>query len=127
MRAARTYPPSISRACCSKAGRALHAAAWDEGVVDYVQLYVAPDALGPAGVRLFDGHDVSLSSLIEPKIEVARARYTHRRLCSPASLKLSAQSSELHSRRRRIPHAHPDAARRRAVRRATAWPSTASA
>jgi diaminohydroxyphosphoribosylaminopyrimidine deaminase / 5-amino-6-(5-phosphoribosylamino)uracil reductase len=51
-------------------GAVLHAAAWDEGVVDYVQLYVAPAALGPAGVRLFDGYDLSLSSLIDPKIEV---------------------------------------------------------
>ncbi len=51
-------------------GAVLHAAAWDEGVVDYVQLYVAPTALGPAGVRLFDGYDLSLSSLIDSKIEV---------------------------------------------------------
>ena len=51
-------------------GAVLHASAWDEGVVDYVQLYVAPNALGPAGVRLFDGYDVSLSSLIDPKIEL---------------------------------------------------------
>ena len=50
-------------------GAAIHAAAWDEGLVDYVQLYVAPTTLGPAGVRLFDGYDVSLSSLIDPKVE----------------------------------------------------------
>ena len=30
-------------------GAALHAAAWDEGVVDYVQLYVAPVSLGAGG------------------------------------------------------------------------------
>jgi diaminohydroxyphosphoribosylaminopyrimidine deaminase/5-amino-6-(5-phosphoribosylamino)uracil reductase len=51
-------------------GAVLHGSAWDEGVVDYVQLYVAPNALGPAGVRLFDGRDVSLSSLIDAKIEL---------------------------------------------------------
>jgi len=51
-------------------GASVHAAAWDEGVVDYVQLFVAPAALGPAGVRLFEGHDVALSSLIEPRIEI---------------------------------------------------------
>jgi diaminohydroxyphosphoribosylaminopyrimidine deaminase/5-amino-6-(5-phosphoribosylamino)uracil reductase len=51
-------------------GAAVHAAACDEDVVDYVQLFVAPAALGPAGVRLFDGYDVALSSLIDPKIEV---------------------------------------------------------
>ena len=51
-------------------GAAVHAAAWDENVVDYVQLFVAPAALGPAGVRLFDGYDSALSSLVEPKIEL---------------------------------------------------------
>jgi diaminohydroxyphosphoribosylaminopyrimidine deaminase/5-amino-6-(5-phosphoribosylamino)uracil reductase len=51
-------------------GATLHAAAWDAQVVDYVQLFVAPAALGPAGVRLFDGYDLALSSLIEPKIEI---------------------------------------------------------
>jgi diaminohydroxyphosphoribosylaminopyrimidine deaminase / 5-amino-6-(5-phosphoribosylamino)uracil reductase len=51
-------------------GASVHAAVWDEGVVDYVQLFVAPAALGPAGVRLFEGHDVALSSLIEPRIEI---------------------------------------------------------
>jgi len=51
-------------------GARLHAAAWDAGVVDYVQLYVTPIALGPAGVPLFGGRPWSLSSLIEPRIEV---------------------------------------------------------
>ena len=51
-------------------GAAIHAAAWDEGVVDYVQLYVAPIALGTTGVPLLDGRRWSLSSLIDPKVEV---------------------------------------------------------
>ena len=51
-------------------GASVHAAVWDEGVVDYVQLFVAPAALGPEGVRLFEGYDLALSSLIEPKVEV---------------------------------------------------------
>jgi diaminohydroxyphosphoribosylaminopyrimidine deaminase/5-amino-6-(5-phosphoribosylamino)uracil reductase len=51
-------------------GAALHQAAWDEGVVDYVQLYVTPSALGPAGVPLFNGRPWSMSSLIDPKIEI---------------------------------------------------------
>ncbi len=51
-------------------GAALHAAAWDEGIVDYVQLYVAPVALGLAGVPLFDGRPWSLSSLIDPRVEL---------------------------------------------------------
>jgi diaminohydroxyphosphoribosylaminopyrimidine deaminase/5-amino-6-(5-phosphoribosylamino)uracil reductase len=51
-------------------GASVHAAFWDEGIVDYVQLFVAPAALGPSGVRLFEGHHVALSSLIEPRIEI---------------------------------------------------------
>jgi len=51
-------------------GAQLHAAAWDADVVDYVQLYVTPVALGPAGVPLFGGRPWSLSSLIEPRAEM---------------------------------------------------------
>lgn len=51
-------------------GAAVHAAAWDEGVVDYVQLYVAQVGLGSAGVPLLDGRHWSLSSLINPGVEV---------------------------------------------------------
>lgn len=39
-------------------GAALHAAAWDEGVVDYVRLYVTPRVLGPDGVRFLPGRRV---------------------------------------------------------------------
>jgi diaminohydroxyphosphoribosylaminopyrimidine deaminase/5-amino-6-(5-phosphoribosylamino)uracil reductase len=51
-------------------GARVHAAAWDEGLVDYVQLYVTPVALGPAGVPLFGGRPWSLSSLIDPRVEL---------------------------------------------------------
>jgi len=51
-------------------GAHVHAAAWDAGVVDYVQLFVAPVALGAGGVPLFGGRPWSLSSLIEPKVEL---------------------------------------------------------
>jgi diaminohydroxyphosphoribosylaminopyrimidine deaminase/5-amino-6-(5-phosphoribosylamino)uracil reductase len=51
-------------------GAAIHAAAWNEGVVDYVQLYVTPLALGVAGVPLFNGRPWPLSSLIDPRVEV---------------------------------------------------------
>ena len=51
-------------------GALLHAAFWDAAVVDYVQLFVAPSSLGPGGVPLFEGHDVALSSLVEPRIEI---------------------------------------------------------
>jgi diaminohydroxyphosphoribosylaminopyrimidine deaminase/5-amino-6-(5-phosphoribosylamino)uracil reductase len=51
-------------------GAAVHAAAWDEGVVDYVQLYVTPVALGADGVPLLDGRPWSMGSLIDPRVEV---------------------------------------------------------
>jgi diaminohydroxyphosphoribosylaminopyrimidine deaminase/5-amino-6-(5-phosphoribosylamino)uracil reductase len=51
-------------------GAHVHAAAWDAGVVDYVQLFVAPVALGPEGVPLFGGRPWSMASLIEPRVEL---------------------------------------------------------
>jgi len=51
-------------------GAQIHAAAWDAGVVDYVQLFVTPVALGPEGVPLFGGRPWSMSSLIEPRVEL---------------------------------------------------------
>ena len=51
-------------------GAQLHAAAWDEGLVDYVQLYVAPIALGAGGVPLFGGRPWSPASLIDPRVEI---------------------------------------------------------
>jgi len=51
-------------------GAQIHAAAWDAGLVDYVQLFVAPVALGREGVPLFGGRPWSLSSLIDPRVEL---------------------------------------------------------
>ena len=50
-------------------GAAVHAAAWDAGVVDYVQLYVAPVWLGQDGVPLLEGRDFSPASLVESRVE----------------------------------------------------------
>ena len=50
-------------------GAAIHAAVWDEGVVDYVQLYVAPQALGDRGVPLLDGRAFSPASLVGGHID----------------------------------------------------------
>jgi diaminohydroxyphosphoribosylaminopyrimidine deaminase / 5-amino-6-(5-phosphoribosylamino)uracil reductase len=50
-------------------GATVHAAAWDAGVVDYVQLYVAPVWLGQDGVPLLEGRDFSPASLIERRVE----------------------------------------------------------
>jgi len=50
-------------------GTALHGAAWDAGVVDYVQLYVAPVALGPDGVPLAQ-RAFSTAGLFERNVDV---------------------------------------------------------
>jgi len=50
-------------------GAALHAAAWDEGVVDFVRLYVTPHLLG-AGVPLLDDREFSSAALAERRVEV---------------------------------------------------------
>jgi diaminohydroxyphosphoribosylaminopyrimidine deaminase/5-amino-6-(5-phosphoribosylamino)uracil reductase len=50
-------------------GALVQRAVWDEGLVDYVQLYVAPVWLGHGGVRLLDGCAFSPASLIEPRVE----------------------------------------------------------
>jgi diaminohydroxyphosphoribosylaminopyrimidine deaminase / 5-amino-6-(5-phosphoribosylamino)uracil reductase len=50
-------------------GAAVHAAAWDEDVVDYVHLYVAPIRLGSTGVALLDGRAFTTSELFEQRTE----------------------------------------------------------
>jgi diaminohydroxyphosphoribosylaminopyrimidine deaminase/5-amino-6-(5-phosphoribosylamino)uracil reductase len=50
-------------------GAALHAAVWDAGLVDYVQLYVAPSWLGEAGVRWLDGRAFSTMDLHHRRVE----------------------------------------------------------
>jgi diaminohydroxyphosphoribosylaminopyrimidine deaminase/5-amino-6-(5-phosphoribosylamino)uracil reductase len=50
-------------------GTALHAACWDARVVDYVQLYVAPAALGQAGVPI-EPRAFSTAGLFERKVDV---------------------------------------------------------
>lgn len=51
-------------------GAALHAAAWDEQLVDYVQLYVAPVWLGAGGVPLLDGRDFASAALLERNVDL---------------------------------------------------------
>lgn len=50
-------------------GARLQGSAWDEGVVDYVQLYVAPVVLGAEGIPLLEGRDFSIAGLAESNIE----------------------------------------------------------
>ena len=52
-------------------GAQLHAAAWDEGCVDGVHLYVAPRVLGPAGVPWLDSRRFSTASLLDARVEAA--------------------------------------------------------
>jgi diaminohydroxyphosphoribosylaminopyrimidine deaminase/5-amino-6-(5-phosphoribosylamino)uracil reductase len=50
-------------------GALLHAAAWDEGLVDFVRLYVTPHVLGPEGVPLLDGRHFASGTLVERRVE----------------------------------------------------------
>jgi diaminohydroxyphosphoribosylaminopyrimidine deaminase / 5-amino-6-(5-phosphoribosylamino)uracil reductase len=49
-------------------GALLHGAAWDEDLVDFVRLYVAPRALG-SGVPLLEGRAFSSATLIQRRVE----------------------------------------------------------
>lgn len=51
-------------------GAALHAAAWDERLVDYVRLYVTPHMLGSGGVALLDGRGFSSAALVDRRVEL---------------------------------------------------------
>jgi diaminohydroxyphosphoribosylaminopyrimidine deaminase/5-amino-6-(5-phosphoribosylamino)uracil reductase len=46
-------------------GAAIHRAAWDARLVDFVRLYVTPHVLGAAGVPLFDGRLFATGALFE--------------------------------------------------------------
>ncbi len=50
-------------------GAALHAAAWDEGLVDFVRLYVTPRVLGPSGVPLLLDRPFRSADLGERRVE----------------------------------------------------------
>lgn len=50
-------------------GAALHAAAWDAGVVDAVRLYVTPHVLGSEGVALLRGRCFSAADLRDRRVE----------------------------------------------------------
>ena len=50
-------------------GATLHAAAWDEGLVDLVRLYVTPHVLGPSGVRFLADRRLPPSTLADRRVE----------------------------------------------------------
>jgi diaminohydroxyphosphoribosylaminopyrimidine deaminase/5-amino-6-(5-phosphoribosylamino)uracil reductase len=64
-------------------GPTVQQAAWDEDVVDYVHVYVAPTMLGPEGVALLDGRSLAPATLVEPRVvplgpDVLIEGYVHR-------------------------------------------------
>jgi len=64
-------------------GAAVHAAAWDEGLVDYVRLYVTPQVLGDGAVPLLPNRSFSPAELRERRIaslgpDVLIEGYVHR-------------------------------------------------
>jgi diaminohydroxyphosphoribosylaminopyrimidine deaminase/5-amino-6-(5-phosphoribosylamino)uracil reductase len=67
--ALRALPPRQIQSVILEGGAALHAAAWDAKVVDYVQLYVAPQVLGDGGVPL-DGNTFSTAGLFDRQVHV---------------------------------------------------------
>lgn len=50
-------------------GAGLHAAAWDEGVVDFVRLYVTSHVVGSSGVRFLPGRHLPPALLAERRVE----------------------------------------------------------
>lgn len=64
-------------------GAAVHEAAWQERVVDYVRLYLTPHIVGPGGLRFLGGRPLSTLGLMEPRIaplgpDVLMEGYVHR-------------------------------------------------
>jgi diaminohydroxyphosphoribosylaminopyrimidine deaminase / 5-amino-6-(5-phosphoribosylamino)uracil reductase len=64
-------------------GAAVHLAAWEEDLVDYVQLYVAPATLGASGPALLEGLSFTPATLHEPRVralgpDVLIEGYVHR-------------------------------------------------
>jgi len=50
-------------------GAELHGAAWDEGVVDFVRLYVTPRVIGSGGVAFLQGRAFASADLIDRRVE----------------------------------------------------------
>jgi diaminohydroxyphosphoribosylaminopyrimidine deaminase/5-amino-6-(5-phosphoribosylamino)uracil reductase len=57
------------RSILLEGGAAVHDAAWDEGVVDAVRLYVTPLWLGPGGVKFLEGRPFSTAGLAMARVE----------------------------------------------------------
>lgn len=64
-------------------GAAVHGAAWDEGLVDLVRLYVTPHVLGAGGVPFLEGRPFSSAMLVDRRVvplgpDVLIEGYVHR-------------------------------------------------
>ena len=64
-------------------GAALHGACWDRGLVDFVQLFVSPTAIGAKGVPLLGGRAFSITALTDARtetcgVDVVVEGYVHR-------------------------------------------------
>jgi diaminohydroxyphosphoribosylaminopyrimidine deaminase/5-amino-6-(5-phosphoribosylamino)uracil reductase len=64
-------------------GAAMHAAAWDAGLVDYVRLYVTPHTIGRDGLKLLEGRGFETETLIDRQVvslapDVLIEGYVHR-------------------------------------------------
>lgn len=64
-------------------GARVHAAAWDEVLVDCVHLYVTPRVIGPGGIPLLDRRRFSPAALVDARVEACGADviiegYVHR-------------------------------------------------
>jgi len=68
--ALRCLPGEQIHSLVLEGGAALYSAAWDEGVVDYVQMYVADVEIGSGGVPMLPDRHFSASSLIEATTSV---------------------------------------------------------
>lgn len=69
--ALRVLPPLGIQSVIVEGGAAVHQAAWDEDLVDYVQLYVTPAILGERGIPFLEGRLFSTASLIDPHVHAA--------------------------------------------------------
>ena len=50
-------------------GARLHAAAWDEGLIDFVRLYIAPSVIGADGVPLLAGRRFETAALLDRRTQ----------------------------------------------------------
>jgi diaminohydroxyphosphoribosylaminopyrimidine deaminase / 5-amino-6-(5-phosphoribosylamino)uracil reductase len=67
--ALRTLPGHGIQSLVIEGGAQLHGAIWDEGLADYVQLYVTPAWLGPEGVPLLAERSFFSAGLLERRVE----------------------------------------------------------